>query len=165
MHFPLAITARWRATLNLGWDTTHDRRRGDPGAYSILLQDGVSHLLPELQDRPGRVNRDARGDLAVDRTRALVSVGSVLGALALFFLGFLDLGMSILPHAVAPTITNYSAEAPPASSVFGLLGVLFVLPLVLVYTAFVYWTFRGKFCPATAITRPAHAIGIDRPAG
>jgi cytochrome d ubiquinol oxidase subunit II len=48
---------------------------------------------------------------------------------------------------VPPTITIYAAAAPPASSIFGLMGVLFVLPLVLVYTAFVYWTFRGKVLP------------------
>lgn len=70
-----------------------------------------------------------------------------LGAITLFLLGFLGLGISIFPYAVPPTITIYSAAAPPASSVFGLLGVLFVLPLVLVYTAFVYWTFRGKILP------------------
>jgi cytochrome d ubiquinol oxidase subunit II len=70
-----------------------------------------------------------------------------LGAMALFLLGFLGLGISIFPFAVPPTITIYSAAAPPASSIFGLLGVLFVLPLVLVYTAFVYWTFRSKVLP------------------
>jgi cytochrome bd-type quinol oxidase subunit 2 len=56
-------------------------------------------------------------------------------------------GLSIFPYAVPRTITIYAAAAPPASSIFGLMGVLFVLPQVLVYTAFVYWTFRGKVLP------------------
>jgi cytochrome d ubiquinol oxidase subunit II len=48
---------------------------------------------------------------------------------------------------VPPSITIYDAAASPPSLIFGLMGVLFVLPLVLVYTAFVYWTFRGKVLP------------------
>ena len=74
-------------------------------------------------------------------------VAPFIGSIAIFLLGFLGLGISIFPYAVPPTITIFAAAGPPASSVFGLLGVLFVLPLVLVYTAFVYWTFRGKVLP------------------
>jgi cytochrome d ubiquinol oxidase subunit II len=71
-----------------------------------------------------------------------------LGAIALFLLGFLGLGISIFPYAVPTAVTIYAAAAPPPSSIFGLMGVLFVLPLVLVYTGFVYWTFRGKVLPS-----------------
>jgi cytochrome d ubiquinol oxidase subunit II len=78
------------------------------------------------------------------RRRALAPC---IASVALFLFGFLGLGISIFPYAVPPTITIYAAAAPPASSIFGLMGVLFVLPLVLVYTAFVYWTFRGKVLP------------------
>ncbi len=32
----------------------------------------------------------------------------------------------------------------PESQIFTLIGVLIMLPIILGYTAFVYWTFRGK---------------------
>ena len=35
-------------------------------------------------------------------------------------------------------------RAAPSSQMFTLVGVLVMLPLVLGYTVFVYWTFRGK---------------------
>ena len=36
---------------------------------------------------------------------------------------------------------------PPASQLFLLVGTVFLLPLILGYTAFVYWMFRGKIRP------------------
>ncbi len=41
------------------------------------------------------------------------------------------------------TVTD--AAAVPESQIFTLIGVIFMLPIILGYTAFVYWTFlRGK---------------------
>jgi cytochrome bd ubiquinol oxidase subunit II len=64
--------------------------------------------------------------------------------IALFLLSFLGLGISNFPYVVPPVLTIFDAAAAPASQVFALIGVLLTLPLVLVYTAMVYWTFRGK---------------------
>jgi cytochrome d ubiquinol oxidase subunit II len=67
-----------------------------------------------------------------------------LSAMALFLLCFLGLGVSTFPYLVPPTLTIWDAAAVPQSQIFSLIGALLFLPLVLAYTAFVYWTFRGK---------------------
>ncbi len=67
-----------------------------------------------------------------------------LSAMALFLLCFLGLAISTFPHLVPPSVTIWQAAAVPQSQIFSLIGALLFLPLVLAYTAFVYWTFRGK---------------------
>jgi cytochrome bd ubiquinol oxidase subunit II len=45
-------------------------------------------------------------------------------------------------------MTVIEAAAVPASQIFSLIGVVFLLPVILGYTAFIYWTFmRGKVAP------------------
>ena len=65
-------------------------------------------------------------------------------AVGLFLLGFVGLAISNVPYLVPPTLTFWDAAAVPASQIFMLIGVLIMLPLILGYTVFVYWTFRGK---------------------
>lgn len=67
-----------------------------------------------------------------------------LSAVALFLLGFLGLAISSMPYLVPPSLTFWDAAAVPQSQIFMLVGVLIMLPLILGYTVFVYWTFRGK---------------------
>lgn len=67
-----------------------------------------------------------------------------LSAMGLFLLCFLGLGVSTFPYLVPPDVTIWQAAAVPQSQIFSLIGALLFLPLVLAYTAFVYWTFRGK---------------------
>jgi len=67
-----------------------------------------------------------------------------LCAVGLFLLGFLGLAISNVPYLVPPSITIWEAAAVPQSQIFMLVGVLVLLPVILGYTAFVYWTFRGK---------------------
>ena len=67
-----------------------------------------------------------------------------VSAIGLFLLGFLGLLISNVPYLVPPSITVWDAAAVPESQIFTLIGVLIMLPLILGYTAFVYWTFRGK---------------------
>ncbi len=43
-----------------------------------------------------------------------------------------------------PDLTIWEAAAAPASQVFMLVGTLVLLPIILGYTAFIYWLFRGK---------------------
>lgn len=68
-------------------------------------------------------------------------------AIALFLLGYLGLVVSTFPYLVPPTLTIWDAAAASASQIFMLLGTVFLLPLVLVYVAFIYWLFRGKIRP------------------
>ena len=70
-----------------------------------------------------------------------------LYAIAMFLLGFLGLAISTLPYMVPSVITIWQAAAPPSSQGFMLVGTLILLPAVLAYTVFTYWTFRGKVRP------------------
>lgn len=65
-------------------------------------------------------------------------------AMALFLLGYAGLGISTYPNIIPPDIDIWEAAAPPASQLFLLVGVLFLLPIILGYTAYSYWVFRGK---------------------
>ncbi|MCG8907130.1 cytochrome d ubiquinol oxidase subunit II [Pseudomonas sp. DP-17] len=64
--------------------------------------------------------------------------------LALIFLGYAGLGISIWPHIVPPSVTIRDAAAPPQSQGFMLVGALFIIPFILGYTAWSYYVFRGK---------------------
>ncbi len=64
--------------------------------------------------------------------------------IAIFLLCFLGLSISNFPYLVPPSVTIWDAAAAPSSHIFVLIGVAFLLPMILFYTAFVYWTFRGK---------------------
>lgn len=66
------------------------------------------------------------------------------GALAIIFLGFAGLGISIWPNIIPPAISFVDASAPPESQGFMLVGALFIIPIILVYTFWSYYVFRGK---------------------
>ena len=65
-------------------------------------------------------------------------------ALALFALGMAGLGISIWPNVVPPSLTIWEAAAPHRSQVFMLIGVALTMPLIIGYTGWAYWVFRGK---------------------
>lgn len=65
-------------------------------------------------------------------------------ALALFALGMAGLGVSMWPFVVPDTVTIWDAAAPERSQVFMLVGVALIMPLILAYTGWAYWVFRGK---------------------
>jgi len=67
-----------------------------------------------------------------------------VATVALFLLGFIGLAVSNLPYIIPPTVDVWQAAAHPSSQLFMLIGVLLLLPIILAYTVFVYWTFRGK---------------------
>ncbi len=64
--------------------------------------------------------------------------------LVLIFLGFSGLGISIWPHIIPPDITLWQAAAPTQSQGFMLIGALLIIPIILVYTFWSYYVFRGK---------------------
>jgi cytochrome d ubiquinol oxidase subunit II len=67
-----------------------------------------------------------------------------LCALGLFLLSYAGLGISMWPMIVPPGITIWEAAAPRASQVFVLVGAAVLVPVILAYTGYVYWLFRGK---------------------
>ncbi|WP_055134365.1 cytochrome d ubiquinol oxidase subunit II [Pseudomonas mediterranea] len=64
--------------------------------------------------------------------------------LVLIFLGYSGLGISLWPNIVPPSISIWDAASPPQSQGFMLVGTLFIIPLILVYTFWSYYVFRGK---------------------
>ena len=65
-------------------------------------------------------------------------------SLGLFLLGMVGLGISIWPFVVPDSVTIWDAAAPERSQAFMLVGTLVIVPIILVYTAWAYWVFRGK---------------------
>ncbi|GGB94773.1 cyanide insensitive terminal oxidase [Oxalicibacterium flavum] len=64
--------------------------------------------------------------------------------LALFFLAYSGLGISLWPNIVPLSITIAEASAPPQSQGFALVGALLIIPVILMYTVWSYYVFRGK---------------------
>jgi len=67
-----------------------------------------------------------------------------LMVLALFFLNFLGLGVSVYPYLVPRAVTIWDAAAPAQSQQFMLVGTAVIFPIIIGYTAWAYWVFRGK---------------------
>lgn len=67
-----------------------------------------------------------------------------LASLALFVLCFAGLGISFYPHIVPNSVTIWEAAAPDNSLAFLLVGAGVLIPVILAYTAYSYWVFRGK---------------------
>ncbi|RYD28003.1 MAG: ubiquinol oxidase subunit II, partial [Lysobacteraceae bacterium] len=67
-----------------------------------------------------------------------------LAALALFLLGYVGLGISIFPYVVPRAITIWAAAAPAQSQLFMLVGTVVIIPIIIGYTGWAYWVFRGK---------------------
>ncbi len=65
-------------------------------------------------------------------------------ALGLFALSFAGLCLNFYPYIVPSSVTLWQAAAPDNSLAFLLVGSVVLLPVILVYTAYSYWVFRGK---------------------
>ena len=88
------------------------------------------------------------------------AVQPFLSAIGLFLLAYIGLLISNVPYLVPPMpamdggnagnagavfgLTIADAAAAPASQQFLLIGTVFLLPIIIGYTVFVYWVFRGK---------------------
>ena len=64
--------------------------------------------------------------------------------LVLFLLSMAGLAVSIWPDVIPGRITIWQAAAPYSSQLFMLVGAAVLIPLILAYTAWAYWVFRGK---------------------
>ena len=67
--------------------------------------------------------------------------------LALFALSYAGLGISMYPYIVPQSIDIWQAAAPENSQILMLVGVAIMIPLILGYTGWAYWVFRGKVRP------------------
>jgi cytochrome d ubiquinol oxidase subunit II len=75
---------------------------------------------------------------------ALHDLTPLLCAQAWFVLCYVGLGISLWPMIAPPRITIWDAAAPPASQEFLLVGAVVLIPIILAYTGYAYWVFRGK---------------------
>ena len=71
-----------------------------------------------------------------------------MAALGLFVLRYAGIGISFCPYMVPPSVTIWQAAAPDESLLFLLVGAAVLIPVILAYTAYAYWVFRGKVDPS-----------------
>jgi cytochrome d ubiquinol oxidase subunit II len=64
--------------------------------------------------------------------------------LLLFLLSMIGLAISIWPDVIPGRVSIWQAAAPETSQAFMLVGAAILIPLILAYTAWSYWVFRGK---------------------
>lgn len=65
-------------------------------------------------------------------------------AIMLFALCFVGLGISMYPYIIPTQVTIVDAATPFISQIFMFVGACVLIPLILGYTAYAYWVFRGK---------------------
>src|SRR5665213_449769 len=64
--------------------------------------------------------------------------------LSLFGLSMLGLAISMWPDLIPSRLSIWDAAAPKSSQIFMLVGAAILMPLILAYTTWAYWVFRGK---------------------
>lgn len=65
-------------------------------------------------------------------------------AVMIFALSYLGLLVSFYPYIIPYSLSIHDAAAAANSQLFLLVGALILLPVILGYTIYVYWVFRGK---------------------
>ncbi len=156
------------SVLGAAW--LHQKTTGPMQAYSYRILKKIYWLLPlvivvaclwtptlhsDFSDRwfswPTMLYLSPIPILSVALTFLLVraihqhqEMASFLYALSLFLLSFAGFAASIYPKIIPPDITIFTAASPPQSLTFLLVGVLVLFPVILSYSAYNYWVFRGK---------------------
>ncbi len=64
--------------------------------------------------------------------------------LSLFGLSLLGLAVSMWPDLIPGRLSIWDAAAPRSTQIFMLTGACVLVPLILAYTGWAYWVFRGK---------------------
>jgi cytochrome d ubiquinol oxidase subunit II len=70
--------------------------------------------------------------------------GPFLGGIGLFLMSYLGIAISLWPFVVPRHYTLWDAASAPGTQMFLLIGTLFLLPVIIMYTCWSYWVFRGK---------------------
>ncbi len=143
-----AVQARARApgeALLVARARRHRRRQpvdaADVDADRRALVLAAQHLLP-VAGAAGH-----RGAGLAGLARAWTSERELtpfIGTVGLFVLAYLGLGISTFPLLVPPTLTVWDTAAVPDSQIFSLIGTMIMLPIILGYFVFMFWTFRAK---------------------
>jgi cytochrome d ubiquinol oxidase subunit II len=67
-----------------------------------------------------------------------------VGGIGLFVLSYTGIAVSLYPMIVPPHFTLWDAASSDRTQAFLLVGTLVLLPVILMYTSWSYWVFRGK---------------------
>jgi cytochrome d ubiquinol oxidase subunit II len=154
------LGATWLVMKTEGDMQAHVRRMaGWLGAATIALIGVVSAVTPFLEGADYENWFAWPNVLLTAQVPLLVLIGAVLFfrtlgkgherwpfqlALGLFGLSFVGLGISIFPYVVPGAVTIWQAAAPDSSLIFMLVGAAVLVPIILTYTGYAYWVFRGK---------------------
>jgi cytochrome d ubiquinol oxidase subunit II len=65
-------------------------------------------------------------------------------SVGLFLLSYLGIAISLWPMIVPHRYSLWQAASSESTQAFLLIGTLFLLPVILLYTGWSYWVFRGK---------------------
>lgn len=80
--------------------------------------------------------------------RRRAEVSPFILSMVLFLLGYGGLAISLWPNLVPPDISVWEAASSPATLSFMVVGFVVLIPIILAYTAYSYWVFRGKVADA-----------------
>jgi cytochrome d ubiquinol oxidase subunit II len=89
----------------------------------------------------------ATAAVALVTWRALEGRAEILpfvGAIGLFVLSYIGIAISLYPMIVPHHFTLWEAASSDRTQAFLLVGTLALLPVILMYTGWSYWVFRGK---------------------
>lgn len=67
-----------------------------------------------------------------------------IGAILLFLMSYLGIAISLFPMIIPHHFNLWQAASTPDTQAFLIMGTLFLLPIILMYSAWSYWVFRGK---------------------
>ena len=67
-----------------------------------------------------------------------------MGAVGLFVLAYIGIAISLWPNIVPYRFSIWEAASSESTQAFLLVGTLFLLPIILMYSGWSYWVFRGK---------------------
>jgi cytochrome bd ubiquinol oxidase subunit II len=70
--------------------------------------------------------------------------GPFIASLGLFVMSYIGIAISLWPMIVPGHFTLHQAASSPSTQAFLLIGTLVLLPVILLYTGWSYWVFRGK---------------------
>jgi cytochrome d ubiquinol oxidase subunit II len=71
-------------------------------------------------------------------------LGPFAGAIGLFVLSYIGIAVSLWPYIVPYQFSLWQAASSESTQAFLLVGTLFLLPIILMYSGWSYWVFRGK---------------------
>ena len=113
-----------------------------PGGYGVAIATGVHNR--RLLVAPVPILVAVASYAFVRSLKAGRELAPFLLTLFIFLLCFVGMGISIFPYVIPGAITIWDAATDPSSQIFMLIGTSVVVPLILIYTGWAYWVFRGK---------------------